>query len=212
MRRTPYGHRQGTMVNGVWTPTASTLPSRAALAALDPFERVAGDIMVVADGSQWIYSATSAAVDPTQNLVLTPPDGKGAWLRIDEVVDLSISLDFTVADAAVLFTVPVGCRLMVRRGYWEVVTAFTGGNQSALGLSSTNPNFGTKGDVLGGATGDVAATLVPGFQLGTIGAKTAGGVLLTAGNAIRFDRIASAFAAGAGNAHLVCDVLANVGA
>jgi hypothetical protein len=212
MRRTPYGHRQGTMVNGVWTPTSSTYPSRAAVAAIDPLERVPGDIVVVADGSEWIYSATSAAADPTQNLVLTPPDGVGRWLRIDEVLDLSVAFDVTFADSATLFTVPVGCRLLVRRGYWEVTTAFAGGNQSAVGLSSSNAGANTKGDVLGGATGDVAATLVPGLQLGTIGTKTAGGVLLVAGNTVRFDRIASAFVSGAGNAHLVCDILANAGA
>ena len=58
----------------------------------------------------------------------------------------------------------------------------------------------------------MAATLVTGVKIGTIGAKTAAGVILIAGDTVRFDRITSVFTAGAGNAHLVCDVLANAGA
>lgn len=124
---------------------------------------------------------------------------------------LTLPVAFGTADAAVLYTVPVGIRLSVERAFWEPITSFTGGASSAIGLSSSNANYNTKGDLLGGATGDVAAGLVSTgapFK-GTIGAKAAtqGVIVLVAGDTIRFDRITSAFTAGAGNVHLPCTVI-----
>jgi hypothetical protein len=199
------------MVNGVWTPTSDTLASKTALAAIDPTERVDGDIVVLVDGSKWIFSTAATATDAASQLIVTPGTGPGQWLNIDDGVDLTFPIAFGTADAAVLYTVPTGCRLHVRRGYWEVATGFTGGSSSAIGLSSSNAAYNTKGDLLGGAGGDVAATLVAGIIPGTIGAKTAAGVILVAGNTVRFDRITSAFTAGAGFAHLIADVLTNPG-
>src|SRR3954466_4354256 len=65
---------------------------------------------------------------------------------------LTFPVDFNKADAAVLFTVPsapAGLRLQVTRCFWEVTTPFTGGASSAIGLSSSNASYNTKGDLLG---------------------------------------------------------------
>lgn len=124
---------------------------------------------------------------------------------------LTFAVDFTVADAAILFTVPTGFRLSVGRAFWEPLVSFTGGASSAIGLSSSNANYNTKGDLLGGATGDVAAGLVSTGNpfKGTIGAKAAtqGLIILVAADTIRFDRITSVFTAGNGFAHVPCQLI-----
>lgn len=121
---------------------------------------------------------------------------------------LAFACDFTKADAAVLYTVPAGIRLQVGRAFWEVTTPWTGGASSAIGLSSSNAAYNTKGDLLGGAAGDVLAGLTAGFK-GTIGAKAAtqGVIVLVAGDTIRFDRIVSAFTAGVALAHVPLQLL-----
>lgn len=124
---------------------------------------------------------------------------------------LTLPVTFNTADAAVLYTVPNGVRLSVERAFWEPTVSWTGGTASAIGASSSNASYSTKGDLLGGAAGDVAAGLVSTgapFK-GTIGAKAAtqGVIVLVAGDTIRFDRIASAFTAGAGNIHIPCSVI-----
>jgi hypothetical protein len=212
MRRTPFGHRQGTMVNGVWTPTSDDYSNKAALIAQLAAERVDGDVYQLADGSSWQYVAAGTASDASQNLILTPYDAPGVYVRQNDTIDLSAAFGFGTADATALFTVPTNARIFVRRGYWQVTIGFTGGASSAIGLNSSNATYNTKGDLLGGAGGDVAATLVVGACIpGTIGAKTAAGIFLNAGDTVKFDQITSAFTAGAGFAHLICDILANPG-
>jgi len=100
----------------------------------------------------------------------------------------------------VLFTVPAGHYLRVSRTWWNVQSAFTGGSSSAIGASSSNAAYNTKGDLQGGASGDLLAALTAGQRPGTIGAKfgSNGVVILAPGDTIRFDRITSAFTAGAG--------------
>ena len=117
-----------------------------------------------------------------------------------------LPVTFATADATVLFTVPstVG-RFRIVAANWEVTTGFTGGTASAIGVSSSNANYNTKGDVLGGAAGDVAATLVSTGRVlkGTTGAKFASGfVVLVAGDTLKFDAVTSAFTAGAGNVYI----------
>lgn len=129
----------------------------------------------------------------------------GTWSRnISANFALKIAIAYTLADAAVLLTVPTGKRLLLERTFWEVTTAWTGGSSSAIGLSSGATAYNTKGDLLGGASGDVLATLVAGVKGGTIGAKfgSNGIILLEPGATVRFDRITSAFTAGAGYVHL----------
>jgi hypothetical protein len=118
--------------------------------------------------------------------------------------NLKLAVDHTTADGAVLYTVPAGRILEIARAFWQVSVGFTGGSSSAVGLSSSNASYNTAGDILGGASGDLAATLVAGYHGGTLGAKfgTNGVIVLVAGDTIKFNRIASNFTAGSGFAHL----------
>ncbi len=122
---------------------------------------------------------------------------------------LALPIAFGTADATVLYTVPAGLRMHIVDAYWEPSSSFTGGASSAIGLSSSNAAYNTRGDLLGGAGGDVAAQLVASatspWASGagrTIGAKVSRGILLIGGDSVRFDRVTSAFTAGSGFAHL----------
>jgi hypothetical protein len=116
---------------------------------------------------------------------------------------LHLPFDFSTADAATLFTVPTGYDLYISRAFWKIVVSMTGGTTPAIGVSSDDTNHNTKGDILGGASGDLTATLVSTgrpYKGGTLGAKYAsnGVIVIPAGKIIRFDRIADAFTAGSG--------------
>lgn len=178
----------------------------AALTALKPSRRVDGMIVrVAADQSLWSFDAASTLEDTSGHFVRVPDVGTGRWVRLDKTVALKLAVGFGTADAAVLFTVPAGMRFWVLRAGWEVTTAFTGGTSATIGLSSSATQHSTKGDLQGGAAGDALAALTQGFRGGTVGADLAnnGLVLLIAGDTIRFDRITSAFGAGAGFAHVL---------
>lgn len=185
--------------------------SRTPLKTLPPRARCDGMTAICMDDlSLWKFDAASALADTTESLVLTPGTGSGRWIRADKVFDVKLAIDFNKADAAVLFTVPTGMKLKLGRIYWEVTTSWTGGASSAIGLSSSNAAFNTKGDLLGGASGDVLATLVSTgspYKGGTLGTKLGsnGLIVLVGADTIRFDRITSVFTAGAGFAHV--DVL-----
>ena len=124
---------------------------------------------------------------------------------------LSLPVAYSTADAETLYTVPAGIRLFLHRLIWEATTGFTGGSSSAIGVSSDATGFTTKGDLLGGSGGDVTATLGTSGSLaaGTIGAKfgSNGAIVLPAGKLIRFDRITSAYTAGAGFVHVLASIL-----
>ena len=117
-----------------------------------------------------------------------------------EIFNIKVAISSDTADAAILYTVPANLTLLVLPWVtYEVTTGFSGGTSSAIGLSSSATGLTTKGDIHGGASGDVAATLTAGIKRGTTGAKIASpGAVLTAGSTIRFDRVTSAFTAGAG--------------
>lgn len=128
---------------------------------------------------------------------------------------LKLPFTFATADAAVLFTVPTltngAAALKIDSLFWEITTSMTGGTTPAIGVSSSNSKYNTKGDLLGGASGDLTASLVSTntYVPGTLGAKfaaaaTTGKIFLVAGDTIRFDRIANAFTAGAGYVHVDC--------
>jgi hypothetical protein len=190
-------------LQGVLSATTKTT-----LKALGAGLRNEGDVAIVlADRSRWVFSAASTAADTSENLVLTPAAGSGRWLRVDHDVHMKFAIAFGTADATVLHTVPTGFRLTLQRLWWEVTADFTGGSSSAIGVSSATAPHETKGDLLGGASGDVAATLVAaGVNIGgTIGASfgSNGVVVLAATNTIRFDRITSAFTAGTGFVHVL---------
>lgn len=147
-------------------------------------------------------------VDP--NNVVYPPDLARAIgeMNAAQKTIITLPVDFSKADAAVLYTVPVGKRLLLTRPFWEVITPWTGGASAAIGLSSSNAAYNTKGDLLGGAAGDLLAALTAGFR-GAVGTRlaTSGLVVLIAGDTIRFDRVVSAFTAGAGFAHIPVQVV-----
>lgn len=206
-----YGERSAREVS---RRIAGTVADRTALTLVQKAARDDGMICRVgSDNSEWVFSAASSAADTTQNLVVTPADAAGgAWLRAASVVDLKLAFAFGTADATALFTVPTGFKLRIERAYWEIIASMTGGSSSAIGVSSTNAAFNTKGDILGGASGDVAATLVQTgspYKGGTLGAKLGsnGIITLVATDVIRFDAITSAFTAGNGFVHITAQLI-----
>lgn len=221
-----FGELAGRIVSTFWEtlspnqfPVGGTFANGPALAACTvPSKNInAGATYVTADGARWVWSATSTATDATSQLVVAMADGgvagAGRWLRADGAVNLKLAVANTTLDTTVLYTVPVGFRLLVGRAFWEVTLGWSGGTNSAIGLSSSNAAYSTKGDLLGGSGGEVAATLItasPGPFVGTIGAKVGGAspVVLVAGNTVIFNRVVDAFSAGSGDAHLPCSVIA----
>jgi hypothetical protein len=176
--------------------------TKAALTALAGSDRGDGDIrQVSADRSTWQYVSGSTLIDATATLVAVADDAAGAWLRCDKVCHLRTAIAFGTADAASMFLVPVGYTVEVIDPYWEITTLFNGGALSAIGLSSDLAPTSTKGDILGGASGDTNAGVLgaTGKAIkGTAGAVTAHRFVLTSGKKLRYDRIASVFTSGAG--------------
>jgi hypothetical protein len=191
------------------------LADLTALKAIGPDERTDGMIAritgagVLQERFKYVSASTLTGDD---QLVVTPTDAPtaGRWILQDDFFDLKIAIDKTMADAAVLYTVPTGFILGLDLPFWEVSVSWTGGSSSAIGLSSSNAGLNTKGDLLGGASGDVAATLVSTGALakGTKGAKIGTPpAVLVGGDTLRFDRITSAFTAGSGFAHVLVKLL-----
>ena len=195
------------------------IANMAAMQALAAASLTDGQMFVLqTDGSLWRYAAasvltsdTGAAAGPVFVATATTA-GAGAFLRVANLLDVPLSIGFGLADAAILYTVPTGYVLRVDRTYYEIATSFTGGTSSAIGASSSDAAYHTKGDLQGGASGDLAAALVStggAYKAGTVGAKfgSNGVVVLVAGDTIRFDRIASVFTAGAGKLHVQFSVV-----
>lgn len=184
-----------------------------------PADRRVGGMVALKldDGSRWRFHSSSALTGDNV-LVATPAAGSGRWLLIPGACRLLLPIGFATADAAVLLTVPTGARLAIRELFWNVTTSFTGGTSSAIGVSSNKASFTTKGDLLGGAAGNVLATLAAAATLipGTVGAGfdtlAKRRVVWEATQTIRFDRITSAFDAGAGNVVIDANLLQNNGA
>lgn len=205
----PYGARK-TESGTLKTASIATVAALKALAAVHPAHVHGNVVMVDADQSEWYYHATSALTGD-DTLVVTPTNASGRWLRKPGTVDLKLAIGHAMADGATLLTMPAGARMLVRRAYWEITTAFEGGTSSAIGIAGPSPH-NTAGDILGGASGDVEATLTAGVKLGTVGADIAAGVLLKAADTVTFERITSAFTSGAGFVHLVGELVLNAGA
>lgn len=182
----------------------------AALKAYGAEDRVDGMVVSLnSDNSRWKYSLSSVVTGDDQ-LVVSPTDTIGRWIRADKFVDLTAAATFATADAAVLYTVPTGFRLLLDVPYHNVTTSWTGGTSSAIGCSSSNGGLSTKGDLLGGAGGDVAAGLLStgAYAKGTVGAKIGKpGAVLIAAETVIFDRITSVFTAGASTIHIPVHVL-----
>jgi hypothetical protein len=204
------------LASAIHIPVAST----TALAAIPADDRQTGMLAInTADGSRWLFSSSSSAADTSSTLVVTPAAGSGRWLRMPGAMVLTLPITYATLDAAVLLTMPVGSLALIRKLYWTISADFTGGASSAIGVSSTKTGFTTKGDLLGGAAGDVAAALTSALSPanGTIGAKVdtvaeLHTTLWKAADILRHDRITSAFTAGTGAVNVVIDLLANPGA
>lgn len=204
---------------------AESVATVTAMRAIPTSRAVHGMVVLVqADYSLWQFHS-SCALTGDNILVAEPSDsGAGAWLRMPGGVELKLPFTYATADAAILLTIPTGALLQVSEFYWQITADMTGGSSSAIGVSSSNKNdsanFTTKGDFLGGASGDVAATLTSALgsikALGTIGADwdtvAKRRTLFVPTDTIRFDRITSAFTAGTGNVCISGTLLRNAGA
>lgn len=188
------------------TGISGSVADRTALAAVGATSRATGQVVFVQeDRSTFVFDAASTAVeDASKQLVVAPAAGTGRWLRADLSAVLKLACSFNTADAAALLTVPAGFVLRITGlPFWDVTTAFTGGTSSAIGVSMTKAGYNVKGDLLGGATGDVLAGLTAGNKPGTLGPKLdtpaeMQALLIEPTDVVRFDRITSAFTAGAG--------------
>ena len=169
------------------------------------------------DGGAWVWRS-ACVLDADDLLVVQADDSTaGRWLRVPGSTTLRLPISYSTVDGAALLAVPAGAVFAPDEFYWSVTADFTGGTASAIGVSSSVGTHSTAGDLLGGATGDVAATLVAGAVVpGTIGAAWATiadrRLVLQAGDEIQFDRITSAFTAGAGFVVVTGILLANAGA
>lgn len=188
-----------------------SVATRTALKAIAAGSRADQDLVTVrSDGSTWKFVAASTLADDglvveSCNIVITPGSGTGRWVRQDQVFTAKIAVSKDTADAAQLMLVPAGYSVKIFDDLsWDVTTGFTGGSSSAIGVSSSNAGSSTKGDLLGGASGDVTATLgTTGVKQGTAGAQMdtiahRRALRIEATEYLRFDRITSAFTAGAG--------------
>lgn len=193
--------------NGSLYTSIVTKANRTAIKAIAASARFDGMlIMSQDDGSMWRFVAASVVTtDGADVFVLIPTAGTGVWFRVDKSFVARIPFTFATADAALILTVPEGfVARILPFPYWEVSAAFTGGATPGIGVSTTKAGYNTKGDILGGAGGDLTAGLTAGVKLGTQGTKLdtlahLQALLLVEADSLRFDRIASAFTAGAGN-------------
>lgn len=195
--------------------------SRTALAAIAAASRTDGQVVrVLADStganvsSSWMFVAASTLAQDGltvegSNIVIQPGSGTGRWVRMDQRFVAKIPIDKTLADAAQLMLVPAGYSVKIDDDLvWDITTGFTGGSSSAIGISSSDAGSSTKGDLLGGAGGDVTATLgTAGVKQGTAGAKMdtiahRRALRIEATEYLRFDRITSLYTAGAGYVHV----------
>lgn len=185
---------------------SGSVADRAELSAVGAASRADGQVVFVQeDRSTFVFEAASTAdEDESQQLVIEPAVGDGRWVRSDAAAVLKLAIGFGTADGAALLTVPEGFVLrLTALPFWEVTTAFTGGTSSAIGVASDKTGYTTAGDLLGGASGDVLASLTAGIRPGTIGPKLDSFAELQAlffeeADVVTFERITSAFTAGAG--------------
>jgi hypothetical protein len=185
----------------------ATVATRAALKAIAAANRYEGmQVVVQSDYSHWVFDSDSTQVEDTADeLVQQPSAGSGRWIRADKSFVMKIPIGFADTDALAIETIPAGMTLkLVSHPWWEVTTGWTGGVAAAIGISTSLTGYDTKGDLLGGAGGDVTATLgTAGIKAGTEGGELNDltgfrAMLFVAATEIRFDRINDVFAAGAG--------------
>lgn len=198
--RSKFGHPLSTV----------TLPlTLAQLKALDVGDNVPGEVLPV--GNLFYQYLPSSVLAGDDVFVVAPTTGSGRYVLAPGcIADISVPFTFATPDTTILATANTGFFGVIQRGYWEVATSMTGGATPAIGLSSSNGTGNTAQGAFIGST--LTAALTAGKRCGTIGTTIAAGAVLIGGNTLRFDAITSAFTAGAGNAHLIVNVLANPGA
>ncbi len=187
--------------------------------AIGPNDRWHG-MTVNINGNIWYWHNTTAvAADALMVIDATDEPTLGAWLLAPgQDAQISLTVAFGLADAAVLLTVPTGAVIMPRHFWWTISTDWTGGTSSAIGVSTDAAAHTTKGDLLGGASGDIAANLEAADSptFGTVGAvwttPAERELMIVATEIIRYDEITSAFTAGAGTVEMIARILANPGA
>jgi hypothetical protein len=185
---------------------AGTFATKVALQGLPAKARCDGQLAFVkADRSLWMFdSASVLTTDAASELVLEPTAGDGAWLRADKAFVAKLPIAFGMADGATIWTIPEGFAIRATGlPYWENTVSWSGGSSSSIGVASSRTGFTAAGAVLGGAAGDVAATLVAGIAAGTVGtgfdslAEIQAG-LFEEGDTFTYEEITSAFTAGSG--------------
>lgn len=165
-----------------------------------------GKLIQLSDGNTYVYKK-ACTLTGDDAVVVAPTGRAGRFLLAPGFpFKLKLAVAFGLADAAALVTSPntTGFLATIGRSFWEITADWTGGSSSTIGVSLSAAPHATKGDLLGGASGDAAATLVAsgGILLGTIGADVAGGIIWKGNVAIRYDEITSAFTAGTGFVHV----------
>ena len=162
---------------------------------------------VIADDSHWRFEEESDQVDVTGFLILALDDRPldlGHWVRTDSLVHLKLPISFQTSDAAQLIKVPAGITVEIDKIFWETTQNWVdGGPPPAIGISTDTAPFDTQGDLLGGASGSKAGDLNTAvvYSAEPPGPTGTGVVVLKPNVVVRFDRITSQFAAGAGFIH-----------
>lgn len=208
----------GATLQGIAQKQAPFVTGIASIKAILTKDRIEGmRAFIIGDGSRWRYKAASTTT-ADDLAVLQPADTvgiAGRWVRETGEALFRLPITFATADAAILWTLPAGLILAPSDFWWDgIAVSFTGGTSSAIGLSSsTLSGHTTKGDLLGGSAGDVAAALTStlGTTPGTVGTNWATlpnrRVFLKAADTLRFDRITSVFTAGTCNVAVRATIL-----
>lgn len=84
----PYGHPQ----------PGKTVADATALAAIAAADRYDGEVLLMADGSRWRFSAGSSATAVSGH-VIAPAAGTGRWLRLADSVESGFELAYDHAQA-----------------------------------------------------------------------------------------------------------------
>lgn len=163
---------------------------------------------VIEDDSHWRFEELDDTVDAAGFLV-RPPDDRplalGHWIRTDALIHVKLPVSFQTADAAALIKAPTGRSYELSNIFWETTQNWVdGGPPPAIGISADTAPLDTKGDLLGGMTGSRSAELTTAVKYSAEPPGPGGGgvVIIEPDVTIRFDRITSVFAAGAGFIHM----------
>lgn len=130
-------------------------------------------------GGKWFRWDAESTVNDDTYLVAIKPDeidsgDPGRFVVDQPVVDLVMPFTYATGDRTAMFEVPAGVYLIPMAIWWNITTNMSGGSSSAIGVSSSKTGFTAKGSLLGGAVGDVAATLTAAASptRGTPGSRT----------------------------------------